>query len=220
VSSRRRGISVRKTSRLAGGEAAFEDGTPSFLQIPDVEFGLSWIRGVGIDVIGQRVACLTGWMLNRLAAMRHGNGVPMARIHGPADTRDRGGTVAFNLLDPRGRLVDARTVARDAAAAGISVRTGCFCNPGAAEAAFQLGPSDVARGRWLAAGSTDRYMEAVGVPGGAIRASVGLASTIEDVERFLTLLESTYHDGNPAPAVLDRPGDCRSGWLAAPDEEE
>jgi selenocysteine lyase/cysteine desulfurase len=28
-------------------------------------------------------------------------------------------------------------------------------------------------------------------PGGAIRASVGLASTIEDVERFLTLLETS-----------------------------
>jgi selenocysteine lyase/cysteine desulfurase len=179
---------------LAGGEAAFEDGTPSFLQIPDVEFGLSWIRGVGIDVIGQRVACLTGWMLNRIAAMRHGNGQPMARIHGPAGTRERGGTVAFNLLDPRGRVVDARAVARDAAAAGISVRTGCFCNPGAAEAAFRLSPSDVARGRWLEAGSTDRYMETIGVPGGAIRASVGLASTIEDVQTFLALLHDTYRD--------------------------
>lgn len=179
---------------LAGGEAGFEDGTPSFLHIPDVEFGLSWVRGAGIDVIGQRVTCLTGWMLDRLAAMRHSGGQPMARIYGPADTSDRGGTVAFSLLDPRGRNIDAAVVARDTAAAGISVRTGCFCNPGAAEAAFGLARSAVARARWLEAGSADRYMETIGVPGGAIRASVGLASNVEDVEKFLTLLETSYRD--------------------------
>jgi selenocysteine lyase/cysteine desulfurase len=148
----------------------------------------------GIDLIGQRVACLTGWMLGRLAAMRHSGGQPIARVHGPAGTLDRGGTVAFSLLDPRGQNFDAGMVARHAAAAGISVRTGCFCNPGAAEAAFGLTRSDVARARWLDAGSTDRYMETIGLPGGAIRASVGLASSIEDVEKFLTLLETTYQD--------------------------
>ena len=121
---------------LAAGEAGFEDGTVSFLQIPDLETGLSWVNGIGIDQIHQRVMCLTGWLLDRLAALRHGNGEPMARIYGPASTRDRGGTVAFNLLDPDGRVVDERAVARDTAAAGISIRTGCFCNPGAVEAAF------------------------------------------------------------------------------------
>jgi selenocysteine lyase/cysteine desulfurase len=176
----------------ADGVARFEDGTPSFLHIPDVEFGLSWIAGIGIDVIHQRVACLTGWMLDRLTAMRHSDGQPMARIHGPADTRDRGGTVTFSLLDPRGQSVDARAVAQHAAAAGISVRTGCFCNPGAAETAFGLTKSDLAQARWLRAGSTDHYMESIGVPGGAIRASVGLASNIEDVESFVALLERTY----------------------------
>jgi len=41
--------------------------------------------------------------------------------------------VTFNFLDPRGAVVDQRAAARDASAAGISVRTGCFCNPGAGE---------------------------------------------------------------------------------------
>ena len=100
----------------------------------------------------------------------------------------------------RGQIVDGRNVARDAAAAGISVRTGCFCNPGAAEAAFGLSRPDVARARWLDAGSTDHYMETVGMPGGAIRASVGLASNIEDVQSFLALLDSTYRDHPPVDA--------------------
>ena len=104
--------------------------------------GLSWVGGIGIDLIHQRVMCLTGWLLGRLAALRHGNGQPMARIYGPASTRDRGGTVAFNLLDPSGRIIDERVVARDTVAAGISIRTGCFCNPGAGEGAFNLTKAD------------------------------------------------------------------------------
>ena len=180
---------------LAAGEAGFEDGTVSFLQIPDLESGLSWVGGIGIEVIHRRVTCLTGWLIDRLAALRHGNGEPMARIYGPASTRDRGGTVAFNLLDPGGRIIDERAVARATAAAGISIRTGCFCNPGAIEGAFQLTKQD-----WRTAlrgdpRTMDQYLDLLGMPsGGALRASVGLASNVDDVERFLAFVEMTYRD--------------------------
>jgi selenocysteine lyase/cysteine desulfurase len=179
----------------APDEARFEDGTLSFLQIPDLASGLSWVSGIGLDLIHQRVTCLTGWLLGRLAALRHGNGQPMTRIYGPASTRDRGGTVAFNLLDPGGRIIDERAVARDTAAAGISIRTGCFCNPGAGEGAFNLtkaGWRKAAPGR---ARTMDQYLDLLGLPsGGALRASVGLASNVEDLERFLAFVEMTYRD--------------------------
>jgi len=180
---------------LAGDEARFEDGTLSFLQVPDLESGLSWVNKIGMDLIHQRVVCLTGWLIDRLAALRHGNGEPMARIYGPASTRDRGGTVAFNLLDPSGRVVDERAVARATAAAGISIRTGCFCNPGAGEGAFELTKADWRRALRGRARTLDQYVELLGLPsGGALRASVGLASNVDDVERFLVFLEMTYRD--------------------------
>ena len=180
---------------LAGDEARFEDGTVSFRQIPDLESGLSWVNGIGIDLIHQRVMCLTGWLLGRLAGLRHGNGEPMARIYGPASTRERGGTVAFNLLDPGGRVIDERAIARDTAAAGISIRTGCFCNPGAGEGAFQLTEADWRRALRGRARTLDQYIGLLGLPsGGALRASVGLASTLDDVERFLAFVEMTYRD--------------------------
>ncbi len=160
-----------------------------------MESGLSWVNGIGIEVIHQRVTCLTGWLLGRLAGLRHGNGAPMARIYGPAGSRDRGGTVAFNLLDPGGRVVDERAVARATAAAGISIRTGCFCNPGAGEGAFHLTKAHwrtALRGR---ARTLDQYLDLLGLPsGGALRASVGLASNVGDVERFLAFVEMTYRD--------------------------
>jgi selenocysteine lyase/cysteine desulfurase len=180
---------------MAAGEARFEDGTVSFLQIPDLESGLSWVQSIGIDRIHQRVMCLTGWLLDRLAALRHGNDKPMARIYGPAGTRGRGGTVSFNLLDPGGHVVDERAVARAASANGISIRTGCFCNPGAIEGAFGLTKAD-----WRAAlrggvKTMDQYLGALGMPsGGALRASLGVASNVADVERFLAFVETTYRD--------------------------
>ena len=119
----------------------------------------------------------------------------MARIYGPASTRDRGGTVAFNLLDPSGRVIDERAVARDTAAAGISIRTGCFCNPGAGEGAFQLTRGRLAPSAAGTRPTMDQYVDLLGLPsGGALRASVGLASNIGDVERFLAFVEMTYRD--------------------------
>jgi selenocysteine lyase/cysteine desulfurase len=186
--------------RLTDDESAFEDGTLNFLAIPDLTTGLAWISDIGIDLIHRRVSYLTRWLLDRLAGLKHGNGAPMVSLYGPANGAARGGTVAFNLLDPRGAVVDERVVARDASAAGISVRTGCFCNPGAGEWAFgltrrrlrEIGP-DRSGGRTM-----DDFLALAGMPsGGAIRVSLGLVSTIGDVEAFLDFAERTYCDTEP-----------------------
>jgi selenocysteine lyase/cysteine desulfurase len=180
---------------LSAGEAGFEDGTLSFHQVPDVAYGLSWVAQIGIEVIQRRVSCLTGWLLSQLAGLRHGNGQPMVRIYGPAGQDRRGGTVAFSLLDPRGQVLDGNLVARDASAAGISIRTGCFCNPGTGEAAFGLGAAALASAGRAAPRTMTEYFALLGVPaGGALRASVGLASNLDDVERLLALLTASYRD--------------------------
>jgi selenocysteine lyase/cysteine desulfurase len=91
--------------------------------------------------------------------------------------------------------VDERAVARDTAAAGISIRTGCFCSPGAAEGMFDLTRPDVTRAMRGGLRTVDEYIEALGLPtAGGIRASLGLASNITDAERFIAFLETTYRD--------------------------
>jgi selenocysteine lyase/cysteine desulfurase len=186
---------------LAADEARFEDGTPSFLHIPDVEVGLDWINAVGLPVIGDRVRCLTGWMLGRLAGLRHSNGAPLVGLYGPEDTAQRGGIVAFRVLDRNGGLVDSRIVGSDAAAAGIAVRTGCFCNPGASEAAFGLSREMIAAAQASDAVTADAYYDVAGIAGGAVRASLGVVSTIGDVEALVGFIEAVY---------TDRPGQsCR-----------
>ena len=181
--------------RLAEDESAFEDGTLNFLSIPDVQVGLSWMESIGIERIRGNVQQLTGGLLARLGALRRGNGRPMVRIYGPRDTRERGGTVALNLLDPDGVLVDERLVAIESAAAGISLRTGCFCNPGAGEGAFEISDDQLAGSAEWGTRTVDEYLDRIGLPtGGAVRVSLGLASNQADVERFLDFTERTYRD--------------------------
>ena len=132
----------------------------NFLSIPDVTVGLDWISGVGIDLIHQRVGMLTAWLLDCLGRMRHSSGAPVVRVYGPPTGIARGGTVALNFLDPDGRVIDERAVSRDSSAAGISLRTGCFCNPGAGEAAFGLARRDLrAAGRALSRGRGTAAMD-------------------------------------------------------------
>lgn len=182
---------------MALGERAFEDGTLNFLSIPDVAVGLDWLASIGMDVITTRVKCLTGWFIDRLLELRHSDGGPMIRIYGPTDTTMRGGIVAFNFLDADGKVVDERLVARESAEARISLRTGCFCNPGCGEDAFGL---DQKKLRALMRHSKEitslsSYIRLLGLPSaGAIRVSFGIASTPKDIDRFVTWAKTAYRD--------------------------
>jgi len=178
---------------LSPNEAAFEDGTLNYLSVPAVEIGLLHLQSIGIDTIAERVRCLTGWLLEELLALRHTNGRAMVRIYGPADTEARGGTVTLNLYDPQGHLLDYRRVEELAGAENISLRTGCFCNPGVGETAEGLTEEDMRAGFTLGADinlqSFLRLMRERGrKSAGAIRASIGLATNFDDVWRFLRFL--------------------------------
>ena len=61
------------------------------------------------------------------------------------------------------------------------------------EGAFQLTKADWRKALRSRARTLDQYIDLLGLPsGGALRASVGLASTLDDVERFLAFVEMTY----------------------------
>ncbi|KID72734.1 cysteine desulfurase, partial [Metarhizium brunneum ARSEF 3297] len=193
---------------LAPGEAAFEDGTVNYLSIPDVHAGLDWVSAIGMDAIATRVRCLTGLFIDRLLGLRHGDGSPMAVLYGPAGTESRGGTVAFNLLDARGRLVDERLVALESGRARISLRTGCFCNPGAGEAVFGVAASTLRPLVGQKGGTFDDFLRMARLPtGGAIRVSFGVASTCGDVDYFMDFATRTYKDRvTSAEGLAPRPG--------------
>jgi molybdenum cofactor sulfurtransferase len=171
----------------APGAAAFEDGTPDFAGIPAVEIGLDLIDSVGIETIHTRVSLLADWLLRELLKLKHANGVPLVRLYGPDSMRSRGGTLTFNLQDARGAVIDHEAVEARAAARGISLRTGCFCNPGAGELAMGLTREDLEP--CFVAGARMDYEDLRRCidphAAGAVRVSLGLATNFDDVWTFL-----------------------------------
>ena len=172
---------------LTPGSASFEDGTVNYLSIPAVEIGLKWIESIGIDVIHTRVDCLTGWLIEQLVALRHSSGAPVVCLYGPPNTQMRGGTVQLNFFDPTGRMFDCYTVEQMANERRISLRAGCHCNPGAREQALgftqeELEPCFCDADRL----SYEQFLHVIdGKTTGALRASLGLATTFADVYQYV-----------------------------------
>lgn len=183
--------SVVANSRiLAPGEAAFEDGTVNYLNLPAITAGLRRMTSIGMDVVNERVQCLTSWLLDELGDAQHDNGQKMVTIHGPTTTEARGGTVTITIVDPDGEPYPGARIEELAGDANISIRTGCFCNPGAGETAFGL--DEPMLDKWFHRSTDIGFQDLVsevraetGLELSALRISVGLVSNFADVERLL-----------------------------------
>jgi selenocysteine lyase/cysteine desulfurase len=159
-----------------------------------VSIGLDQLEAAGVGAIHARVEALAGWLLERLSSMRHSTGVPLVRIYGPVDTRDRGGAIALNFSGPSGAPIDHRTIEAAANLWGISLRTGCFCNPGAGEIALGISREELSscftRPSHAKRLSIDDFRDCIdGKSTGAVRISLGIASDYKDAAAFLDFAE-------------------------------
>ena len=182
--------------RLHDGAEGFEDGTPDFLGIAALPAGFALLEEVGMPRLQRRVAALTAELLARLRQLKHRDGAPRVWLYGPESPASRGGALCFNVLDARGRPLPYAQVESAARDAGISVRGGCFCNPGASEAAFGADPVRLANClRDLDDDFTPRrFSDCAGVEVGAIRASLGLANDGSDLDRLVALVAGLGQD--------------------------
>ncbi|HEX9056696.1 MAG TPA: aminotransferase class V-fold PLP-dependent enzyme [Ktedonobacterales bacterium] len=186
---------------LHEGAEAFEDGTLNYLTLPAVEIGLRHIERVGLDAIHTRVQSLTGWLLRQLTALHHADGSPVLRIYGPVDTEMRGGTVTLNFYDRHGHFIDHRLVEYRANQANISLRTGCFCNPGDGELALGISADELSScfTKHTERLTIDEFRRCIDDKStGAVRVSVGLATNFADVYRFVafarTFIDESVED--------------------------
>ena len=200
----------REWYQSAPGAAHFEDGTVNFLNLPAVEIGLRLLDRIGIETIHTRVQALGALAARRARlapALRR-----RARGHastGRATCERRGATIAFNFLHPDGRVVDERYVDRVARRHNISLRTGCFCNPGAGEVAFTISRETLVGGEFGDGMTLDDYIHAIGLPsGGAVRASLGLASNLADIERFAAVRRTSSSTSATCPDDLPPRSGC------------
>jgi selenocysteine lyase/cysteine desulfurase len=174
----------------AEAPSAFEDGTLNFLSIPAVEIGLNHLSSIGMEVIHRRVHALTGWLLQELLKLKHSNGKPVLKIYGPYTAEGRGGTIALNFVNADGQVIDHRFVEQEANTIDLSLRTGCFCNPGAGEVALGISSEELhscfTRPSHEAHLTYDEFRLCIdGKASGAVRISVGLVSNFADVDAFI-----------------------------------
>lgn len=178
--------------QLSAGHAAFEDGTPDFLNIGAVAAGFAFIERFRSPALQRRLDTLTARLITGLSSLKHRDGSPLVRTYGPATLDARGGTVAFNVLRPDGSVLPYQHVEDAARLSSIAIRGGCFCNPGAAERAFNFASYDIAScldrlGRDF---TIPRLQECLGphTAAGALRASIGAPTNPQDIDRAITLI--------------------------------
>ena len=185
-------VSVQnRLARLKAGAEAFEDGTANFLAMPAVSDGLRWFDGLDIRSVSAHVAALTETLVDRLRAF--GDRIC---IYGPRGAEARGGIVTFNVVRD-GRVLPYELVEATARELGVAIRGGCFCNPGAAERAFGI-RAQVARDCLRDEFSVARFRQCLGDGAvGAIRASVGVATNDDDLDRLLECIERVLDAPQP-----------------------
>ena len=124
--------------------------------------------------------------------------------------------VRLYFVDPDGRPYDVYDVEAAAARELISVRSGCFCNPGDGEVAHHISRDDMERcftdpSAAITLMQCQRTIEdKTGNVPNTIRVSLGLASDFGDVRRFVAFAES-YRDriagaDDGGPADVGGPG--------------
>ncbi len=193
---------------LAAGHAGFEDGTVDYLGLPAIEIGLDHLSSIGIGAIHDRVMALAGWLLARLTSATHSNGAPMARVFGPAGLDRRGATVAFHLMAPDGTPYEVGAIEDRANDSRISLRTGCFCNPGDGEVAHGISKDAMAQcfaGPSIPVSFLDcaeTLRASIGRSPNTLRASLGIASNFADVHAFMSFVEG-FRD-LPSGSILPR----------------
>ncbi|XP_059284298.1 molybdenum cofactor sulfurase isoform X1 [Lycium ferocissimum] len=177
--------------RREGVEEFFEDGTISFLSIAAIQHGFKIINMLTTSSISRHTASLAAYVRNKLLALRHENGEFVCTFYGLLSS-EMGPTISFNMKRPDGTWYGYREVEKLASLAGIQLRTGCFCNPGACAKYLGLSHLDLLSNIEAGHVCWDDRDILHGKPTGAVRVSFGYMSTFEDAMKFLNFVENNF----------------------------
>jgi selenocysteine lyase/cysteine desulfurase len=170
---------------LKADHERFEDGSVNYLDIPAVANGLDFISGLNIQFINDRIKQLSAYFLQQLELLKHDNESGLIRLYGPAHTEKRGATFLLNFIDAEGQTYPFQMIESRANAAQISLRSGCFCNPGIDELNHRISAENL-RSFFLnrKSGDYDEMIQHLGRWRGAVRVSLGYPTTKADIDKF------------------------------------
>ena len=170
---------------LVENQERFEEGTINYLSIPAVKIGLDWIEELGMPVIKQRLSCLTDFLIKELMGLKHSNGKSLIHIFGPDTNEKRGSTIIMNFFDKEENKIEVTEIEEKANDHKISIRIGCFCNPGIDEITNCITSDELSM---FYSSRDDRHYDKIHFLGrmrGAIRISLGLMTNYADCNKYL-----------------------------------
>jgi selenocysteine lyase/cysteine desulfurase len=176
---------------LKHNEERFEDGTINYLNIPAVKTGLQYIENIGMEKIKLRIQCLAAWLIRQLVCLEHSNGQKLLQIFGATEMKRRGGTIVMNFYNSRGTVIPFWEIEAAANKKNISIRTGCFCNPGLDETNNNISTGDLQN--YFGTRMQGDYFDMITATKklrGSVRVSLGLISNFNDVHCFYQFARS------------------------------
>jgi molybdenum cofactor sulfurtransferase len=176
---------------LVENHERFEDGTLNYNNIPAVKLGLDFIDKIGMDRIHNRVKSLAKFLFDGLINSVHDNGNPIVHIFGPKNFDNRGSNIFMNFFDAQGDKIPFDEVIHLTNSLNISIRSGCFCNPGIDEINYCITNAQMsAYFSDRTKGDYEDMAKFLGMIRGAIRVSVGMATNHADLNTFLQFVHS------------------------------
>jgi len=170
---------------LMENQERFEEGTINYLSIPAVKIGLDWIHELGMNNIQKRLSCLTDYLLKELQNLLHSNGKKLIHVFGPANSENRGSTIIMNFFDSNENKIDVTEIEQRANERNISIRIGCFCNPGIDEITNCITSEELSV--FYSSRDDAKYdkIHFLGKMRGAIRVSLGMMTNYKDCESYI-----------------------------------
>ena len=157
------------------------------LKIPAIKTGLDFLTGIGMENICTQIKLLSDKFLKSVLPITHDNGQPLIKLYGPQNSENRGANFLINLFDDAGSQYPCTFIEQLAGENNLSIRTGCFCNPGIDELNNSI--SELQLRQYFTSRTDGDYEDMISVLGktrGAIRISLGLPANESDIQRFIT----------------------------------
>lgn len=175
---------------LIDNHERFENGTINYLDIPALKIGLDYIQSIGMNRLNERVESLMNYLHTNLKKMKHNSGENQLDIFGHPDRENTGGTMILCFKNPDGTKIGFEKIEALANEKGISIRSGCFCNPGLDETNNCLSTDEIAK--YFTNRESGNYWDMINFlkkMRGATRISVGIATNRNDLDTFISFVK-------------------------------
>lgn len=177
---------------LAHDYERFENGTINYLDIPAITNGLRFIKSIGIKRLSERISSLVDYIIPKITDISYSSGNPVVKVFGSEQRINMGGgTIIMSFFDAEGGLIPFEEVESAANKRMISIRSGCFCNPGIDEVNNCITTDELAS--YFTSHEDGNYHEMISYLNkmrGTIRLSVGMATNHKDLDTFVEFVES------------------------------